>query len=27
MVENNIGCSIKQVYEVKQIDTDYFLED
>lgn len=27
MVENNIGCSIKQVYEVKQIDTDYFSED
>lgn len=27
MVENNLGCSIKQVYEVKQLDTDYFSED
>lgn len=27
MVENNIGCGIKQVYEVKQIDTDYFSDD
>ena len=26
MVENNLGCSIKQVYEVKQLDTDYFNE-
>lgn len=27
MVENNLGCSIKQVYEVKQLDSDYFAED
>ncbi|NLB32054.1 MAG: restriction endonuclease [Alcaligenaceae bacterium] len=27
MVENNLGCSIKQVYEVKQLDTDYFNEE
>lgn len=27
MVENNLGCSIKQVYEVKQLDSDYFSED
>ncbi|MGB9092278.1 MAG: restriction endonuclease [Pseudomonas farsensis] len=24
MVENNLGVSIKQVYEVKQLDSDYF---
>ena len=27
MVENNLGVSIKQVYEVKQIDSDYFAEE
>ncbi|QAY91237.1 restriction endonuclease [Pseudomonas sp. ACM7] len=27
MVENNLGCNVKQVYEVKQLDTDYFIED
>ena len=24
MVENNLGVSVKQVYEVKQLDSDYF---
>ncbi|MCX5510765.1 restriction endonuclease [Pseudomonas sp. BJa3] len=24
MVENNLGVSVKQVYEVKQVDSDYF---
>ena len=23
-VENNLGVSVKQVYEVKQLDSDYF---
>jgi len=27
MVENNLGCSVKQVFEVKQLDSDYFVED
>lgn len=27
MAENNIGCSVKQVYEVKQLDSDYFSEE
>jgi restriction system protein len=27
MVENNLGCSVKQVYEVKQLDSDYFSEE
>lgn len=27
MVENNIGCHIKQVYEIKQLDSDYFTQD
>lgn len=27
MVEHNLGCSVKQVYEVKQLDSDYFGED
>jgi restriction system protein len=27
MVENNLGCSVKHTYEVKQLDTDYFIED
>lgn len=26
MVENNLGCNVKQVYEVKQLDNDYFIE-
>ncbi|KQQ62408.1 restriction endonuclease [Pseudomonas sp. Leaf127] len=26
MVENNLGVSVKQIYEVKQIDSDYFTE-
>jgi restriction system protein len=26
MVENNLGCSVKQVYEVRQLDSDYFVE-
>ncbi|QJD59501.1 restriction endonuclease [Pseudomonas sp. gcc21] len=27
MVENNLGCSVKHVYEVKLLDSDYFDED
>lgn len=27
MVENSLGCSVKQVYEVKELDSDYFIED
>ncbi|KKA04614.1 restriction endonuclease [Pseudomonas ogarae] len=27
MVENNLGCNVKQVYEVKHLDSDYFTED
>jgi len=27
MVENNLGCSVKQVFEIKHIDSDYFTED
>ncbi|NWE18556.1 restriction endonuclease [Pseudomonas sp. P7548] len=27
MVENNLGCNVKQIYEVKQLDNDYFVED
>ncbi len=27
MVENNLGCSVRQVYEVKQFDSDYFNEE
>lgn len=27
MVENNLGVSVKQVYQVKQIDSDYFAEE
>lgn len=27
MVENNLGVSVKQVYEVKQMDSDYFGEE
>ncbi|WP_256581210.1 MULTISPECIES: restriction endonuclease [unclassified Pseudomonas] len=26
MVENNLGCNVKQVYEVKQLGSDYFVE-
>jgi len=27
MVENNLGVSVKQVYEVKHLDSDYFAEE
>lgn len=27
MVENNLGCNVKQIYEVKQLDNDYFVEE
>lgn len=27
MIENNLGVGTKEVYEVKEIDNDYFLED
>jgi restriction system protein len=27
MVDNNLGCNVKQVYEVKHLDSDYFVED
>ena len=27
MVENNLGCNVKQVYEIKQLDSDYFTEE
>ena len=27
MIENNLGVNVKEVYEVKQIDGDYFVED
>lgn len=27
MVENNLGVSVKQVYEVKQLDSDYFVQE
>ncbi|WP_256576494.1 restriction endonuclease [Pseudomonas sp. Irchel 3E20] len=27
MVENNLGVSVKQVYEVKQLDSDYFAQE
>ena len=27
MVEHNLGVSVKQVYEVKQLDSDYFAEE
>jgi restriction system protein len=26
MIEHNLGVSIKQSYEIKQIDSDYFNE-
>lgn len=27
MVENNLDCSVKHTYEVKQLDSDYFVEE
>lgn len=27
MIKHNLGVSVKQIYQVKTIDTDYFLED
>lgn len=27
MIEHNLGVGVKEVYEVKQIDSDYFVED
>ncbi|MAO14472.1 restriction endonuclease [Marinobacter vinifirmus] len=27
MIENNLGVNVKEVYEVKQVDTDYFVEE
>lgn len=27
MIENNLGCSLKQVYEIKHIDSGYFSAD
>jgi restriction system protein len=27
MIENNLGVSVKDIYEVKQVDTDYFIEE
>tara|TARA_R110001599_G_scaffold286461_2_gene488965 strand:- start:1240 stop:2157 length:918 start_codon:yes stop_codon:yes gene_type:complete len=27
MIENNLGVNVKEVFEVKQVDTDYFVED
>lgn len=27
MIEHNLGVTSKEVYEVKQIDSDYFSED
>ena len=27
MIENNIGVSLKQTYEIKRIDTDFFNEE
>lgn len=27
MVENSLGCSVRQVYEVKALDSDYFIEE
>ena len=26
MIENNVGVSVRKVYEIKRIDTDYFEE-
>ena len=27
MIENNLGVTKRQVYEVKEVDVDYFVED
>ncbi|AMQ89621.1 restriction endonuclease [Marinobacter sp. LQ44] len=27
MIENNLGVNVKETYEVKQVDSDYFIED
>jgi len=27
MVDNNLGCSVRQLYEVRQLDTGYFSEE
>ena len=27
MIENNLGVNVKEVFEVKQVDTDYFIEE
>ncbi len=27
MIENNLGVAVKEVYEVKEMDNDYFIED
>jgi len=27
MIDNNLGVTLKQIYEVKNIDSDYFVED
>ena len=27
MIENNVGVSPKQTYEIKKIDTDFFNEE
>lgn len=27
MVENSLGCSVRQIYEVKELDSDYFIEE
>jgi restriction system protein len=27
MIENNLGVSVKQVYEVRQLDSDYFAQE
>lgn len=27
MIENSFGVSVKEVFEVKQVDTDYFIEE
>lgn len=27
MIENSLGVNTKEIYEVKQVDSDYFVED
>lgn len=27
MIDNNLGVTTKQIYEVKDLDSDYFVED